>query len=88
MIEVFKTNVKDIDQANLLVDAIQRFFKGYVANFDLEDCDKILRVASAKGRVKSKVLIRLLQLFNCEAEVLKEDTFSQMDNNTFNLRQQ
>lgn len=73
MVEIFKTDVKDADQANVLIDIIQRFFLGYVANFDLEDCDKILRVESVKGEIKSSMLIRLLLIFNCKAEVLTDE---------------
>ena len=47
MVEVFKTNVHDVDQVNLLLNQIHNTFKGYKANFDLEDCDKILRIVSA-----------------------------------------
>ena len=44
MVEVFKTNVEDPRDAVLLIDRIQKTFVGYKANFDLEDCDKILRI--------------------------------------------
>jgi len=47
MVEAFKINVSDADKANLLLDQIHNTFKGYKANFDLEDCDKILRIVSA-----------------------------------------
>jgi len=46
MIEVFKTNVKHADHAKILVDQIHTTFADYTANFDLEDCDRILRVVS------------------------------------------
>ena len=49
MVEVFKTNVKDPHHAAMLIDCIHKSFDGYNANFDLEDCDKILRVKSASG---------------------------------------
>ncbi len=35
MVEVFKTNVADKDQANILVDQIHKNFTDYKANFDL-----------------------------------------------------
>ena len=55
MIEVFKTNVDDRVQANLLVDQIHQTYSDYKANFDLEDCDKILRVASSTDFVCAAV---------------------------------
>jgi len=44
MVEVFKTNVKYQDHAKMLIDQIQKIFIDYKVNFDLEDCDKILRI--------------------------------------------
>ena len=44
MIEVFKTNVEEVRQAKDLVDLLQHHFPGSRINFDLQDCDKILRV--------------------------------------------
>lgn len=72
MIEVFRTNVVDTSHANMLVVEIQRKFEGYTANFDLDDCDKILRVESSKGIVKSYQLIDLLELLGFKAEVLPD----------------
>jgi hypothetical protein len=44
MVEVFRTNVQEISQANRLVALLHQHFPGSKINFDLEDCDKILRV--------------------------------------------
>ncbi|MDB5247590.1 MAG: hypothetical protein JWQ40_1984 [Segetibacter sp.] len=73
MVEVFKTNVTDKHQATILVDQIHRSFTGYKANFDLEDCDKILRIASSTGYIQCSFLIELLNNFGCTAEVLPDD---------------
>lgn len=43
-VEVFKTNVPDTMVAGLLITRLQRLFPGSRVNFDLEDCDKVLRV--------------------------------------------
>ncbi|WP_456314746.1 hypothetical protein [Pseudomonas shirazensis] len=44
VVEVFKTNVeKEVDK-NYLIGVIQSQFPECKVNFDLEDCDKILRV--------------------------------------------
>ena len=73
MIEVFKTNVKDRDQAGIVIDQIHKTFVHYKANFDLEDCDKILRVKSSTGLIQSSLLIDLLKDFGFDAEVLPDD---------------
>ncbi|MDB5136840.1 MAG: hypothetical protein JWP37_3443 [Mucilaginibacter sp.] len=44
MVEVFKTNVRRRGQAILLLNILSRQFPLLRINFDLDDCDKILRV--------------------------------------------
>jgi hypothetical protein len=73
MIEVFKTNIKDQDVADKLIDQIHKTFIGYTANFDLQDCDNILRVKCIRGTVESNYLICLLKQFGCNAEILEDE---------------
>lgn len=44
MVEVFRTNVRRKRQAKVLLDILSKQFPLFRINFDLEDCDKILRV--------------------------------------------
>ncbi|WPU99215.1 hypothetical protein SNE26_24690 [Mucilaginibacter sp. cycad4] len=44
MVEVFKTNVEDPAQAAKLVGLLQKHITNSSVNFDLEDCDKVLRI--------------------------------------------
>ncbi|MEO8405662.1 MAG: hypothetical protein ABI480_13735 [Chitinophagaceae bacterium] len=44
MVEVFKTNVERAEEARKLLEVLQQHFPGCRINFDLHDCDKILRV--------------------------------------------
>ena len=44
MIEVFKTNITEAQKANQIALKIQTILPGAQINFDLEDCDKILRI--------------------------------------------
>lgn len=44
MIEVFKTNVQETVQAKKIVTILLQHFPDNKINFDLYDCDKILRV--------------------------------------------
>lgn len=43
-VEVFKTNVRHKRQARVLLGTLSRQFPLFRINFDLEDCDKILRI--------------------------------------------
>ena len=44
MIEVFKTNVEEACHAKNIIALLLQHFPGSKINFDLHDCDKILRV--------------------------------------------
>ncbi len=72
-IEVFKTNVTDQDQANMLIARIHGSFMEYTANFDLTDCDHILRVKSSSGSVEPDLLIKLLRDHGFFAELLPDE---------------
>jgi hypothetical protein len=72
MVEVFKTNVTDSSLAGLLVSEINRSIGGYTANFDLSDCDRILRV-KCWGTIDTARVIRLLESHGCCAQVLAGD---------------
>ncbi len=70
MVEIFKTNVNDRDHAQLLISEIHGAFNNYKATFDLEDCDKILRVKSNAEVIQPTSLILFLKNFGCAAEVI------------------
>ena len=70
-VEVFKTNVDDHEQAKWLIDQIERNFANCKVNFDLDDCDRILRV-EFEEKIQSDLLIDLLKNIGCLAEVLPD----------------
>ena len=69
MIEVYKTNVSEASQAELLAALLLQHFPGSRIDFDLEDCDKVLRIEGA-GVVARKVT-HLLNSRNCSCEALE-----------------
>jgi hypothetical protein len=73
MVEVFKTNVKYQEEANMLLTLIRNKFKGYDANFDLDDCDKILRVCCKTEAIESQLIINMIVGMRFTAEILEED---------------
>lgn len=75
MVEVFKTNVMDRQQAEVLIEQIHQNFPAYNANFDLDDCDKILRIESKNLFIDSVLLIGLLKKHGYEAEILADIPF-------------
>lgn len=72
-VEVFKTNVTAPEQANMIVRRIAAAFDNYTANFDLEDCDKILRVETSDLRIEVVTLIAMLKDLGFDAQVLPDD---------------
>ena len=72
MTEVFKTNVNHPSKANVLQALIQNQFPGYAVNFDLDDCDRILRVQSS-GSVDPAAILQLMRDCGFSAEVLPDE---------------
>jgi hypothetical protein len=72
MVEVFRTNVNNPGQARKLIEYIHRVFPTYRANFDLADCDKILRVQS-QAEVNADGLINVVYRFGFKAEILPDE---------------
>jgi len=67
MIEVYKTNVQTRQQANRIITILQHSFSKARINFDLQDCDKVLRVEGIQSIDAVKVIMDLASLgFYCE----------------------
>ena len=78
MIEVFKTNVSDVYYAKLLLQKIHNKFPAYKANFDLSDCDRILRIQSST-LVHEAEIIFIIRCFGYEAAVLEDEIINAGD---------
>ncbi|OCB75951.1 hypothetical protein B0A79_02395 [Flavobacterium piscis] len=68
MIEVFKTNVQKVEQSEMIVEKLLKHFPNSAINFDLEDCDKILRIHSLS--ISSRKIIAILKANGFYCEVL------------------
>ena len=68
MVEVFKTNVEQKEMAEQLVSTLYLRFPLSKINFDLEDCDKILRIEG--HQICIQTIIELLNGRGFECEVL------------------
>jgi hypothetical protein len=55
IVEIFKTNVNEIELAEKLVRQLLNQFPDSLINFDMEDCDKILRV-EAPAVIPEKII--------------------------------
>ena len=70
MVEVFKTNVQQHEQAEQLVSVLHGRIDFCKINFDLEDCDKILRVEGKQVCVET--IIEILNTYGLQCEVLTD----------------
>jgi len=68
MVEVFKTNVDQPEHSEMLIDQLISHIPNSDINFDLEDCDKILRIEAES--VSNQLIIEILHQNGYQAEVL------------------
>lgn len=66
MVEVFKTNVQHHEMAEKIASVLRNQFASARINFDLEDCDKILRVEAKQICVDTVIEIMSTQGLECE----------------------
>jgi hypothetical protein len=65
MVEIFKTNVYDILHAEQIIALLNHHFPSFMINFDLQDCDKILRVKGDSIPVDDIVTLVSANGFQC-----------------------
>ena len=66
MVEVFKTNVQKKTQSKMLLNILSETFPSFKINFDLSDCDKVLRV-EGDDMDASRIMILVNEYgFTCE----------------------
>ncbi|HEY3249905.1 MAG TPA: hypothetical protein VGK25_02195 [Ignavibacteria bacterium] len=66
MVEVFKTNIQDKTTANKVTADLYNHFPGGKINFDLDDCDKILRIECERVNPEEVAKILHCKGFFCE----------------------
>lgn len=71
MVEVFKTNVHSKRAAKVILEEIGMHQPDYKCNFDLEDCDKVLRIENASGKVDAGLVFEILQKNNFKGAILE-----------------
>lgn len=65
-VEIFKTNIDSKEKAEEVLDYLSGSFPSYQINFDLEDCDNVLRVVGNEICVE-KILHAMTKIgYHCE----------------------
>lgn len=68
IVEVFKTNVEEVELSERLIQQLAAQFPQSLINFDMEDCDKILRVEA--DIIAHEEIIQILNSNGYTCEVL------------------
>jgi hypothetical protein len=66
MVEVFKTNIQNGRQATVVLKKLVQLFPKCRINFDLTDCDKILRVEGKIASPEKIIEVVTTDGFKCE----------------------
>ena len=66
MVEVFKTNVQKKAQSKMLLSILSEAFPSFKINFDLSDCDKVLRVEGDDIEAVRIMILVKESGFSCE----------------------
>ncbi|QNJ98744.1 hypothetical protein [Constantimarinum furrinae] len=72
MVEVFKTDINSLEKANRLLELLAVHFPEVSFNFDLEDCDRILRAEYNASTFSAYGITDLFMKQGQKAEVLQE----------------
>jgi hypothetical protein len=66
MVEIFRTDVRKKTKAKNILSTLQKEFPHLKINFDLGDCDKILRVEGKIISVEKIISLMEKQTYLCE----------------------
>lgn len=69
MVAVFKTTVDSHKDSREIIESLRKELKGSIINFDLEDCDNILRVEA--DSVNTNFVKKVISEFNYQAKLIK-----------------
>ncbi len=66
MVEAFKTNVQKKAQSKMLLSILSEAFPSFKINFDLSDCDRVLRVEGDNMEALRIMILVKEYGFTCE----------------------
>lgn len=73
MVEVFRTNIETEKDAEFILEQLQIEFTNHKINFDLEDCDNILRIESSETVLDAASVIDKVKGCGFEIEILPNE---------------
>ena len=69
MVEAFKTNVQKKVQSKMLLCTLSEAFPSLKINFDLSDCDKVLRVEG--NNMEALRIMKFVKEYGFKCEILE-----------------
>lgn len=72
MVEIFKTNVNGKKAAGRVLKALHMHLPACTFNFDLEDCDRILRAQSENVALQVNEVIAIVKRHNVEISLFED----------------
>jgi tellurite resistance protein len=72
MIEIFSTNITNENDALIITCLVHQVIPDGLVNFDLEDCDRILREEDKMKAFDANEIINLLEKKGFQCNLLKE----------------
>lgn len=70
MVEVFSTNINTEKNAVAFLILFKKEYPAYRINFDLEDCDNVLRVQSETSSIDADGIISIIKASGYYAQVM------------------
>ncbi|MCR8556638.1 methyltransferase type 11 [Mucilaginibacter sp. BJC16-A38] len=72
MVEIFKTNVKSKRLAGKVLKSLQSHLPAFQFNFDLDDCDRILRVQTSGCPVECVKIIHIVKGYEIDISLFED----------------
>jgi hypothetical protein len=72
MVEIFRTNVNNRRLADRVLKTLRANLPAYRFNFDLDDCDRILRAQSEGAAIETTSVIRIVRDHCIEITVFED----------------
>lgn len=70
-VQVFRTNIESLKGADRLKEELSALYPSSMVSFDLEDCDKILRIET-RNQIDTNQIILIGQQLGVVIEILED----------------
>lgn len=86
MIEIFKTNIKQQNLADTIMEAIRKEFADFTINFDLNDRDCVLRIEG--DNIDNEKIIKMVERFGISCKVIPDKVCVNNKNDSEEMQEQ